>query len=536
MPKRRESSNLSSGTRPWQAGAIGLGPCPFVTGAFAWENFTPHLCTGAGFTSSMMKNFLRESPKFWGLIFLTSLSFFTRFFYLFYPSKVVFDEAYFGLYATKYLSHQYFFDIHPPLGKLLLASVALLGKVNPGFAFQENSSYPAFNFLVIRLLPAFFGALLVALIYLFVREMGFSRRVAFFSSFLALFDNALLVQSRFILLDIILVFFIFLALYLFLLIKKHPPFSSQWYLLNFLCGLVLGGAISIKWTGFGVLGIVWFLTIFNRRLFSRPKKEIIVKTILIFLLPLFFYFFIFALHFYLVPLPCQFDCGAVLSHPLVDPETNYFFNHPPAGNILNKLKEVHKVMLGDVLTASTFYYQSDWWSWPFMMRPVRYFQETQGEKISSIYFFGNPVVWWLSILGVLGYLYLITKNYFLKFKLKLPASFYSEGCFLLFLGYLIYMLSFFTIKRYMLMYHYLPALVFAIIIFAVFFEGVLRMIFPSSVAQEKISFQNRKANFVFYTVLILVFLSFLFFSPLSYGFPLTEKGLQARMWLDTWSF
>jgi dolichyl-phosphate-mannose-protein mannosyltransferase len=416
-----------------------------------------------------MKDFFKRNFSFWDLIFLTSLSFFTRFFSLFRPSKVVFDEAHFGLYAAKYLSHQYFFDIHPPLGKLLLASASFFGKVKPGFAFEINSWYPAFNFLTLRLLPAFFGVLLVALIYLFVKEMGFSRRVAFVSGFLALFDNALLVQSRFILLDIILVFFIFLALYLFLLTKKHSPFSSQWYLLNFLCGLVLGGAISIKWTGFGILGIIWFLTIFNQRLFSRSKKEILIKAILIFLLPLLFYFLIFALHFYLLPLPCQSDCGAALTWPLY-PETNYFFNHPPVGNILNKLKEVHIVMLADALTNSSFGYQSDWWSWPFLIRPVKYFQDIQGEKISAIYLLGNPIVWWLSALGVLGYIYLITKNYFLRLKLNLPHSFYSESCFILFLGYLVYTISFSAVKRFLVIYHYLPALVFAIIIFAIFLK------------------------------------------------------------------
>jgi dolichyl-phosphate-mannose--protein O-mannosyl transferase len=62
------------------------------------------------------------------------------------------------------------------------------------------------------------------------------------------------------------------------------------------------------------------------------------------------------------------------------------------------------------------------------------------------------------------------------------------------------------------------------------------MVFPSSVAQEKILFSSRKANFVFFGVLILVFLGFLFFSPLSYGLPLTKEGLQFRMWLGTWSF
>jgi hypothetical protein len=39
----------------------------------------------------------------------------------------------------------------------------------------------------------------------------------------------------------------------------------------------------------------------------------------------------------------------------------------------------------------------------------------------------------------------------------------------------------------------------------------------------------------FLAILAIVFLSFLFFLPLTYGFPLTEKSLQSRMWLPSWS-
>lgn len=168
-----------------------------------------------------------------------------------------------------------------------------------------------------------------------------------------------------------------------------------------------------------------------------------------------------------------------------------------------------------------------------MARPIQYFKESQGNKTSFIYFIGNPIVWWLGILGVIGYLYLIIKNFFYKFKLKISPTFYSKNMVILISGYLFYLLPFLSIKRYMLIYHYLPALIFSIIIFSIFFEGVLEMIFGST-AKNKLFFQNKKANILFLGLLIIILLSFLYFSPLTYGFPLTNESFQNRMWLDTW--
>jgi len=463
----------------------------------------------------------------WEIFFLGIFSFLTRFFNLNIPSKVVFDEAHFGLYATKYFSHQYYFDIHPPLGKMLLAISGFLGKAKSGFDFAVNGDYGDFNFLALRFLPALLGSLLVLLIYFFVKELGFSKRVAFLSSFLVLFDNALILQSRLILLDIILLFFIFLSFYFFILNKKYSPFSLKCYLFHFLTGLSLGAAISLKWTGFGILGIIWFLAFSDISLKESFKKENLIKIFSLLFLPFFIYFLIFIIHFSLLPLPCSSNCGAVLDPYLKNTSNTLYlnFNQPPEGNIFKKFIETNKLMLASNLGSTmTYYYQSDWYSWPFMIRPIHYFQESQGDKISHIFLFGNPIIWWLGIIGVIGILYLWIKNFFCSFKLKLPSSFYSENSRVLFLCYLVYLLPFAAIERFLLIYHYLPALIFSIILFSVFFDGILETFFS-----------KKKANFLFLGLLILIFLSFLYFSPLTYGTPLTENGFQLRMWLDTWA-
>lgn len=483
--------------------------------------------------------------KYWDLIFLGFFSFLTRFFNLSFPAKVIFDEAHFGLYASKYLSHQYYFDIHPPLGKMFLAFFGFLGKIKTDFYWLPGSNYPTdLNFLAFRFLPAFLGSFLVVLIYLLMKEMGFSRRVAFLSSFLILLGNAFIVQSRFILLDIILLFFIILSIYFFFFSKRFSFPSFKWYFLNLCCALSLAVAISVKWTGFGVLGMIWIFTIFEERIFSKSKKEIISRISLIFVLPFLIYFLIFFLHFSLLSLTCIEHCGEVIDKHLdiiniVNPENLSSIpfsnlNNSPDGNLFQKFIEENKAKLGSNLGDSlSHYYASDWWTWPFMLRPILYFQESEADKVSSIYFFGNPLVWWLGLFGVLGYFYLIIKNFFYKFKLKLSPNFYSYSSYFLISSYLIYLLPFCTISRFMLIYHYLPALTFSLILFAVVFEGLIELIFGPSL-KDKILFKDKKANILLFLLLVAVFLSFLYFSPFTYGIPLTEQQLQSRFWLFTW--
>jgi len=477
----------------------------------------------------MSKKFFSFLP----LIFLIFFAFFTRFYRLSFPKNVVFDECHFGLYATKYLSHQYFFDIHPPLGKLILGLVAFLAKIQPGFDFQIFQEYSNFNYLALRSTVAFFGSLFVVLIYFLVRELGFSKNAAFLASFFVLFDNALLVQSRLILIDIFLLFFIFLSLYLYAIFKKLNPFSKKWWIFGILLGFSLGSAISVKVIGLGVILLILVWEILEERLFSKTKKEILAKTCFFLLFPIFLYFLFFAIHFILLRESCEKNCGWILEwervFPGIQKMSEYSFilprlNNPPPGNLFIKFFEIQKLMLYDIAGNSSYYWQSPWYSWPFMIRPIYYFSKKVDGKVSHIYFFGNPLVWWMSFLGIIAYVYLITRNLILKFKMNLPSSFYSPNLRFLVLGYIIFFFSFSIVTRFLLLYHYLTALTFGIIISSVFFSEIY----------QKLS--KKFSTILFFGTLCLVFLSFLYFSPLTYGFPISTEELKLRAWLPSWFY
>ena len=48
-----------------------------------------------------------------------------------------FDEFHFGKFINMYLKQVFFFDIHPPLGKLLLAGAGYMADTNVTFPFER---------------------------------------------------------------------------------------------------------------------------------------------------------------------------------------------------------------------------------------------------------------------------------------------------------------------------------------------------------------------------------------------------------------
>ncbi|KAJ1565404.1 hypothetical protein HK096_002979, partial [Nowakowskiella sp. JEL0078] len=138
------------------------------------------------------------------LLVVVLLSFVTRFWRLAEPHRVVFDEVHFGKFASYYLRRTYYFDVHPPLGKLLLALVGYLAGYDGHFLFDTiGDDYIENNvpYYALRAWPATCGALTVVFAFLSLKEIGVSIPGALFGAALLIFDNALVTQSRLILLD-----------------------------------------------------------------------------------------------------------------------------------------------------------------------------------------------------------------------------------------------------------------------------------------------------------------------------------------------
>lgn len=88
-----------------------------------------------------------------------------------------FDEVHFGKFAGFYLKRTYFFDVHPPLAKLMLAGMGWLIGYDGHFDFANiGDSYIENNvpYIGLRTLPATLNVLCVVLLYNIMRESGYA--------------------------------------------------------------------------------------------------------------------------------------------------------------------------------------------------------------------------------------------------------------------------------------------------------------------------------------------------------------------------
>ena len=191
------------------------------------------------------------------VLFLTGLAFFLRFYKLGHPDQVVyvvsryirwlltnmisFDEVHFGKFAGFYIKREYYFDVHPPFAKLLFGLAGWFVGFDGQFQFENiGDSYTENHvpYVGMRALSAIFGSLTIPVVYGIMKESGYSTVVAAFSASLILFgmivrpmlfahsqldhlpDNAHVAQSRLILLDSILIFFMALTIYSYIRFRK----------------------------------------------------------------------------------------------------------------------------------------------------------------------------------------------------------------------------------------------------------------------------------------------------------------------------
>lgn len=459
-----------------------------------------------------------------GLLAIWLLALALRFWGLSRFNTLVFDEVYFARYGNNYVAHTPFFDSHPPLGKYMIGlGIWLAGKFDPW-------GYRWINALVGSLIP-----LLVAGISLQLsKRQGFALLAGLFTAA----DGLLLVESRYGLINIHLLFWGLLGQWLLLLALQAQKY--RWLGL-LLAGAALGAAVAVKWNSLGfILGVylTWAIGILIYRFLPASRHLLDIPV----LLPLQFLRRLSVWHLGLT-LPITFVLVYLttwIPHWLQNQNMGFW-------QLQLEMYDFHKrVGNGPQVHA----YCSAWYTWPWMVRPVSYFFQratslaepmpvigpplpvNATKFVYDVHAMGNPFLWWpstLAILGMVGLLIWYLGRWLGRTErgsetdlmpvLINPVSFWLP--LFLVVNYVANLLPWVTVKRCLFLYHYMPASVYSFMALAWFVFGWLQS------PQKAV-----RAGGV--TVIFLILLAFVFWLPIYLGLPLTEEAFRWRMWFPSW--
>ncbi|XP_043793146.1 protein O-mannosyl-transferase 2 isoform X3 [Apis laboriosa] len=126
----------------------------------------------------------------WWLLFgiIIILTAGTRFYKVTEPQHVCWDETHFGKMGSWYINRTFFFDVHPPLGKMLIALSGYVTGYDGTFPFEKpGDKFENVKYVGMRIFCTFLGATIVPLSYLIIWDLTKSIQAATFSALFILF-------------------------------------------------------------------------------------------------------------------------------------------------------------------------------------------------------------------------------------------------------------------------------------------------------------------------------------------------------------
>lgn len=181
---------------------------------------------------------------------------------------VMWDEAHFGKFGLYYLKREFYFDVHPPLGKLLVGLSGWLCGYQGQFKFDLGNSYDdTINFVAMRVFNSMFGIMCAPVAYKTAVAMGYSQWTVWLVLLLVCFEFQLLCLLKFILLDLFLLFFTVTTFYC--LVQVHNMRAQnkllkaagiRWLVAS---GFSIGCVCSVKWVGLFVTALVGLYTVYD---------------------------------------------------------------------------------------------------------------------------------------------------------------------------------------------------------------------------------------------------------------------------------
>ena len=360
-----------------------------------------------------------------------------------YMNGMYFDEIYHGRTALEFLRGEVPYETtHPPLGKALIAvSVYFFGMTPFGWRFAG----------------AFFGVLMLLVLYIFLKNLFGKTSVAVCGTLLLGFDFMRFVQTRIATIDTYGVFFILLAyffMYRYVTTDPRARFLKSLAPLA-LSGIAFGLGCASKWiavyAGAG-LAVIYIIRLVHLAKYYKinglPEFNFYLAKTLFFSV-IFFVMAPLAIY-YLSYIPFAIGKGITPGYGmLADPEYYQIVedNQVLMFNYHGKLEATHP-------------YSSWWWSWILDARPILYVNNHFGNLRSSFAAFGNPVVWWggFAAMAVMAVRVFRDRD--------------GKALFIL-IGYLSQLVPWMPITRIVFIYHYFPSTLFLVLALGHIFDTII---------------------------------------------------------------
>ncbi len=414
-----------------------------------------------------------------------------------YMNGSYFDEIYHTRNAYEIAeSLPMYASVHPLFGTTLIALGIKLFGLNP-FGW--------------RIMGAIFGIFMVPLLYILAKMIFKKTRYASMATLFLCLDFMHYTTSRIGTLEPLSVFFILLMTTFMIKYTQMSFYTTKlsktlFYLAC--CGITMGIAISTKWTAcYAAVGlaILFFSTLIKRYIefkqaksvHERGPKELFITenfwkyTMITILWCCVFFVIIPIVIYFLAYIPCMIWKNQPWSIQGVIKQTLGIYDYH------SKLTATHP-------------FQSVWWMWMLDIRPIWYFYQNYGDRISTISAMGHPLIWWAGFISLFGAVYQFVKN-------KCSTS----G--LLLVCYVVQVIPWVLVTRCVFIYHYYPAVPFLILILTLMIQKI----------ESKTDQYNKHIK----TFIIACIIIFVLFLPVISGFNTTTEYINNVLrWFPSWYF
>lgn len=450
--------------------------------------------------------------------------------------NVIFDEVHYMNFSNYILRGQYFFDVNPVFGKLVIAFVARHFGYdhtleNVSLSQPIEASQQAF---AARISSVIFGSLTVPVFYRVCRLLHLSTYASVVASTFILFDCMHVIQSRITMVDSLLVFYtcvsLLFALHLWhaknvITIKRGsvaPRDVAYVLALLILTGIHCGLSVSVRWTAFATPILIFVISMFGTTPFCLEPLNIL-ELMVLYGSAVLSYCGSFAVFLWQVSssgpgdnfMTPEFQSCIVGSQHFTGPQGCKMSMWKRIVEVNYTIYRYSKGIRGNDKWGSS------WFQWIVNWRGALYYRDTPNDNtLSIIYLLMNPMMALSIDLLMLFFVValFLTVRYRKSCETTVALKQHFQRGSALFFGWVGSMLPTMVVYRSGPVYQYLPGLFFAQGLAAVGFDLI----------------PPKGRPFAALVLITAVVVAFVYWSPWVYGFPLSHEGHLKRRWMPRW--